>query len=94
VVNHGDEELTVTGLGLDWAGYGGTWRQDYDTTVQPGQTLDLQMRLPEPVCNPTEEAARGVVEVDGRAVADELDASGRAFLRRVWRRACAEQYVD
>jgi hypothetical protein len=37
----------VTGVGLDWPGYG-DFLQDYETTVEAGRTLDLRVDLPEP----------------------------------------------
>lgn len=94
VVNATQEAVDVTGIGLQWPGYGGRILQPYETTVPGGQTLDLSLVLPEPTCAQTGERAAGLVELsEGTVVRDELDSAGQQFLERVWRRACAEQLV-
>jgi len=94
VVNPTKEGVDVTGIGLQWPGYGGRILEPYETTVPAGQTLDLSLVLPEPVCVQARERAVGLVELsEGTVVRDELDAAGQEFLRRVWRRSCAEQLV-
>jgi len=94
VINHEKRALTPTGLGLDWSGYGGPFRQDYETTIAPGQTLDLRIILPEPSCTDGSEPVRGIVEFRSTTVRAQLDAFGQDVLRQVWQRACDEQYVE
>lgn len=93
VVNHEDQDLHVTGVGLDWAGYGGRLLRPYDTVVPAGRTLDLRIVLPPPACDPADGPVRGLLEIGGTTVRSVLDASGTGFVRRIWSRACAEQAV-
>ncbi|CAA9363280.1 MAG: hypothetical protein AVDCRST_MAG72-2469 [uncultured Nocardioidaceae bacterium] len=93
VTNHDDEVLSPTGIGVDWVGYGGRYRQDYDTTIAPGQTLDLRMSLPPPVCADGSGPAHGLVEVGATTARSRLDPFGQAILRQVWRRSCDKEYV-
>lgn len=97
MVNESDHDLQVTGVGLDWPGFG-DFLKDYETTVVAGRTLDLRFRLPEPTCDPTEAAVFGrlrVADGDGTAeVHDELDESGAGYVTRIWDRWCQELRVD
>lgn len=94
VLNRGARELAVHGVGLDWSGYGDRFLQPYVTTVAAGHTLDLRITLPAPACANASGHPHGVLRLDDdRVVRRPLDAQGRDFLLRVWRRMCAEQYV-
>ena len=93
VVNTGRIDLPVTGVGLDWPGYGEQFVQEKRTTVRPGQTVDFPVTLPEPDCAVGTGEVRGVVEVDGSVHGAELMSPGRVLIRRIWRRACSEVFV-
>jgi hypothetical protein len=92
-----DAPIVVTGIGLDWPGYGEAFRRVYDTTIPAGGTLDLRIVLPDPDCSvedPGRVAPVGIVETGETTVRDRLDESGQGFLDRIWQRACAEQRVS
>lgn len=93
VVNETDQDLEVSGVGLDWPGFG-SFLQDYETTVVAGRTLDLRFRLPAPTCEPTDTAVLGRLQVaDGdrdTVVEDELDDSGAGYVTRIWDRWCQD----
>ncbi len=88
VVSRARRPLTVSAVGLDWRGYGGSRLVAYSTTVQPGQTLDLRMTMPAPTCTARPASAYGLVVLDGLRVRSRIDPSGQGYLRRMWRRAC------
>ena len=92
VVNNGDEPAEVTEIGLDSAGYG-NHLEDHRSTIAPGQTIDLRMTLPEPVCDAEPVPAYGVATIDGRAVRERLDRFGEAFVESLWRRRCNQLAV-
>jgi len=95
VENHGEETLQLTGIGLDWPGYGGEFHQAKDATLDPGRTLDVAIDLPEPTCTETSEPVLGLVRVDAAAeVRQELDENGQAFVRQLWIEQCATQFVQ
>lgn len=94
VENHENRELVSTGIGVDWPGYGKHFRQPYDTTVGPRQTLDLRMTLPPPTCRRAHGPAFGLLELEDTTIRSELDDFGQAVIRQVWERACDEEYVD
>lgn len=93
VVNETDHDLAVTGVGLDWPGFG-DFLVDYTTTVVAGRTLDLRFELPTPTCEPADDPVVGrlrVADGDGSAeVVDELDESGAGYVTRIWDRWCQE----
>ena len=93
VVNTGRSDLPVTGVGLDWPGYGERFLEQKSTTLRPGQTVDFPVTLPEPDCADGDDEVRGVVEVDGSVFGEELLEPGQVLLRRIWRRACSEVFV-
>jgi hypothetical protein len=93
VVSRAKSDIVVTGIGLDWSGYGARFANDYRTTIHPHQTLDLPMVLPTPVCSEGSAPAYGVVELGGTTVRMRLDASGQRFARSIWQGACAKKYV-
>lgn len=90
VVNLDEERpVEVTAIGLDWAGYGGEFTEPHESTVPPGQTLDLTMTFPDPVCDVTDPTpATGIITVGGERVTGELEEAGQSFLESLWRRAC------
>ncbi len=96
VVNESVDDLTVTGVGLDWPGYG-DFVADYETVVEGGRTLDLRFELPEPTCETTDAPVVGRLRVatpDGvRVLADELDESGTGYVTRIWQRRCDDLRV-
>ena len=94
VINHADQSVTVTRIGLDWSGYG-RFEEPHVTTFASEQTIDLRITLPPPVCPEAPGPAYGLLELEGgTAVRERLDRAGQDFLRRIWRRACTERYVD
>ncbi|KQY55426.1 hypothetical protein [Nocardioides sp. Root140] len=96
VVNSSSDDLTVTGVGLDWPGYG-KFLDDYSTTVEAGRTLDLNITLPTPDCSalaPTSKPVIGRVRVGNDVVRRTLDASGTGFVTRIWQRECDERRVE
>lgn len=93
VVNTGRSDLPVTGVGLDWPGYGDRFLEQKSTTLRPGQTVDFPVTLPEPDCADGDDDVRGVVEVDGSVLGEELMEPGQVLIRRIWRRACSEVFV-
>jgi len=94
VVNTGDTELTVTGAGLAWSGYGGAFVRDQDIVLPAGATRDLRVRLPGPRCDAGEEPVRGTVVGGEREVTQRLTRYGEVFVRRLWQRQCGELLVD
>ena len=92
VVNESDEPLPVTGAGLSWSGYG-EFVDPQDSTLAPGQTLDLHVLLPPARCDQGEEPIEGVVRTPTTEVAQELTASGQEFLRHLWLRGCQADLV-
>lgn len=92
-MNETDHDLTVTGVGLDWPGFG-DFLTDYSTTIVAGRILDLRFRLPEPTCDGTDDPVVGRLQVaDGGGTAevdDELDESGAGYVTRIWDRWCQE----
>lgn len=93
VVNTGRTELPVTGVGLDWPGYGERFLEHKSTTLRPGRTVDFPVTLPEPDCAVGGGEVRGVVEVDGSVLGEALMEPGQVLIRRIWRRACSEVFV-
>ncbi|ABL83862.1 MULTISPECIES: hypothetical protein [unclassified Nocardioides] len=102
VVNGSGSDLTVTGVGLDWPGYG-EFLDDYDTVVVAGRVLDLRVTLPEPRCEDADPADADDAAVVGQlrvgvaghdvVVRDELDESGRGYVTRIWQRRCQDLLV-
>ena len=87
VVNETDRPAQVTEIGLDSEGYG-EYLEHHDSTVQPGQTIDLRMTLPTPVCDASPTPAYGIVTIGGTRVREKLDTFGQAFVESLWRRTC------
>ena len=88
VVNETDRPAQVTEIGLESAGYG-DHVEDHDSVVQPGQTIDLRMTLPEPVCDAEPTPAYGILIIDGTRVREKLDRFGQDFVESLWRRTCS-----
>lgn len=93
LTNTGATDLAVTGVGLDWSGYGGEFVRPKDSVVVPGQTLDFPVRLPRPECGEGSTEVVGVVEVGEAMLRTRLADSGVDLLRRVRMLACQEQLV-
>lgn len=93
MINETDQDLAVTGVGLDWPGFG-TFLTDYETTVIAGRILDLRFRLPTPTCETTDEPVVGRLRVgtgDGETVVEDvLDGSGTGYVTRIWDRWCQD----
>jgi hypothetical protein len=87
VVNETDRPAQVTEIGLDSEGYG-EYVEDHDSTIQPGQTIDLRMTLPDPVCDASPTPAYGIVTIGGTRVRERLDRFGQDFVESLWRRRC------
>ena len=82
----------MTGAGLRWSGYG-EFVDPQDSTLAPGQTLDLHVLLPAARCDQGEEPIEGVVRTPTTEVSQELTASGQEFLRHLWLRGCQADLV-
>ena len=87
VVNESDEAAQVTEIGLDSDGYG-EYVEEHDSLIRPGQTIDLRMTLPEPVCDASPTPAFGIVTIGGARIRQELDRFGQDFVESLWRRRC------
>jgi hypothetical protein len=94
VVNVGPADLTVTGVGIDWSGYGPRFVQSKDTLLPPERTVDFPINLPDPDCDAGSGELRGVVELGGTTISQALEQSGEALLRRVRSQACEQQFVE
>ncbi|QNN53288.1 hypothetical protein [Nocardioides mesophilus] len=94
VRNTADEPLHVTGIGLDWPGYGSSFRQDKDALIGPDATMDLRLTLPAPQCEATATPIVGLVESDAGSVQQPLLGTGEDFLRRLWTLQCSERLVS
>lgn len=92
VVNDADEPLPVTAAGLRWSGYG-EFVDPQDSTLAPGQTLDLHVLLPPAQCDEGDEPVVGVVRTPTAEVAQPLTSSGQEFLRHLWLRGCQADLV-
>jgi hypothetical protein len=93
VTNDGRRALHVTGVGLDWSGYGSRFGEGKDVVLSPGQTMDLKLLLPRPRCDAGDERVRGVVETEGGTLVQPLSANGERFLRHLWGGQCASRFV-
>lgn len=94
VVNESQKALQVTGVGLDWPGYG-EFVTDYDTVVEAGRVLDLRFALPEPDCREVapELPVVGQLRTAEGLVRDELDESGTGYVTRIRTRTCDDLRV-
>lgn len=93
VRNDTSDPVEITGVGLDWPGYGEPFRQDKQVAIGAGRTMDLKLTLPEPVCEETEQPVHGIVEVVGRPLRQPLSPAGQTFLRHLWGRQCSARFV-
>lgn len=94
VVNTDDTDLTVTGAGLSWSGYGEPFLDAQENVLPPGATRDLRVRLPEPRCDAGDEPVRGTVRAPDGQITRRLTGYGEVFVRRLWERQCGERLVD
>lgn len=99
VVNHGTTDLHVTGVGLDWPGYGDRFVRPEDRVIDPGGTVDFPVVLPDPECPDAPDQTAppnrllGVVEAGDATISKDLEESGEVLLRRVHAQACQERFV-
>jgi len=93
LTNNGATDLAVTGVGLDWSGYGGEFVRPKDSEIAPGQTLDFPVRLPRPECGDGAAEVVGLVDVGDVTLRSKVEESGVELLRRVRMLACQEQLV-
>ena len=93
VQNDADEPLAITGIGLDWPGYGPAFREDKQVTLGAGRTMTLKLTLPEPVCAETDVPIAATVETERRTVHQPLSASGQQYLRHLWEKQCWARFV-
>ena len=94
VQKHGPEPVVITGIGLDWPGYGSAFREDKQVTLGAGRTMTLKLTLPEPVCAQTDAPIGATVETAGRTVHQPLSASGQQYLRHLWEKQCWSRFVE
>ncbi|MET0525634.1 MAG: hypothetical protein ABWZ91_12590 [Nocardioides sp.] len=92
VVNESADPLPVTEAGLRWSGYG-EFLDPQDSTLAPGQTLDLHVLLPPARCEEGDEPIVGVVRTPTAEVAQPLTSSGQEFLHHLWLRGCQADLV-
>jgi hypothetical protein len=92
VTNDSAEHLEVTGAGLRWSGYD-DFVDAQDSSLAPGQTLDLRVSLPDAHCDQGSEPIVGVVRTPSAEVAEELTENSQEFLRHLWQRACEADLV-
>jgi hypothetical protein len=92
VVNESADPLPVTEAGLRWSGYG-EFLDPQDSTLAPGQTLDLHVLLPPARCDEGDEPIVGVVRTPTDEVAEPLTSSGQEFLHHLWLRGCEADLV-
>jgi hypothetical protein len=95
VTNTGQGDLVVRSVALEWPGYPGGVPSPADPTIPAGRTLDLQLELPDPACDPVGDVpAVGVVETALGTVRAELEATGATYLQRLWRTQCDVAMVE
>jgi hypothetical protein len=94
VQNDADEPVEITGIGLDWPGYGPAFREDKQVTLGAGRTMTLKLTLPEPVCEQTDAPIAATVETAGRTVHQPLSVSGQQYLRHLWEKQCWARFVE
>ena len=91
VTNRTSSPVTVTGVGLSWAGYGGRFVRAEDAELLPQGTLDISMTVPPERCGSGAEQPLGVVRTATGVVEQPLTPSGEDYLRMMWERRCFEQ---
>lgn len=95
VTNTGEEDLVVRSVALEWPGYPGGVPTPADPTIAAGRTLDLQLELPDPACDPPGDTPPvGVVETSIGTVREELEPTGATYLERLWRTQCDVALVE
>ena len=94
VTNTGDDDLVVESVAIEWPGYAGGEPSPADPTIPANRTLDLQLDLPDPTCEPTDAAPVGVVTTRSGTVREELEATGATYLRRLWRTQCDTAFIE
>lgn len=94
VTNTGEDDLVVESVAIEWPGYAGGEPSPADPTIPAGRTLDLQLDLPDPTCEPTDAPPVGVVTTTAGTVRTELEATGATYLRRLWRTQCDTAFIE
>jgi hypothetical protein len=93
VVNEGEDDLEVNGVGLDWPGYGPQFLRAKDALLGPDQVVDFPVALPAPACGEASGGIVGLVATGAATLRQELEESGQRLLRRVRGQACEEELV-
>lgn len=94
VTNTSDAAMDVTGVAIEWPGHPDRTPSPASASIAAGQTLDMRVELPDPVCDvPATGAVVGLVESDQGTVRHELEATGTTYVRRLWRTQCGEMVV-
>jgi len=94
VENHSGHTMQLTGIGLDWPGFGGPFAQPKNATLAAEQILDLSIDLPEPTCTDPEAPIIGLVQLaSGRDVRQQLERTAQTFVRRLWTTLCSARFV-
>lgn len=94
VTNTGSGDLVVESVAVEWPGYAGGEPSPADPTIPAGATLDLQLDLPDPTCEPGDAAPVGIVTTSTGTIREELEATGATYLRRLWRTQCDAELVE
>ena len=82
VTNTGEAELDVTSVAIEWPGYPDGTPSPADPSLAPGRTLDIQLQLPDPACDPPgSEDVIGVVETEQGTIRHELEATGTTYVQ-------------
>ena len=89
VANTGDTDLVLESVTIEWPGYAGATPSAADPTIPAGRTLDVQLELPDPSCEPPgDEPVIGVVKTRQGTIRRQLEPTGATYLRRLWRTQC------
>lgn len=91
VTNTGEAALDVTSVGIEWPGYPDGTPSPADPTIPASATLDIQLELPDPACEPPGSAdVIGVVQTEQGTVRRTLVPTGTTYVRRLWRTQCED----
>lgn len=89
VTNTGDAAIDVTSVAIEWPGYPDGTPSPADPTIAAGDTLDIQLELPAPACDPPgADDVIGVVETAQGTIRAALEPTGTTYVRRLWRTQC------
>ncbi len=91
VTNTGDSAIEVTSVAIEWPGYPDGTPSPADPTIPAGRTLDIQLELPDPTCEPPgDDPVVGVVETAQGTIRHQLEPTGTTYVRRLWRTQCED----